>query len=507
MPTLPDFGFCGPTYNAESAVLDAQRCINLYPEPGYGTSKSKMALIGTPGLNTFMTLAQSPVRGLWAGNNRLFACAGTHVYEVSNAGAVITDYGAIPNSTGGSSPVTFQHDGTHLILMDPTCPGSGGGLTGNVFNINPVGPTITQVGNNGGGNVAGGAITFLDDFIVSLDVATNNRVNVSNLGDGTTWNALNFIVRSGSSDLATWLEQLNGQLWIFGQKNIEVWYNAGNPLFPFARVPGATLNLGLLSQYTVVRFQNTIMWLGTDDRGYAQVYMTQGTAPVRVSNWAIEQIIASRFRANGNNPGAFTAFGYEEAGHTFFCLNAASQALGLSMLVYDLTTGLWHERNTKVGGVQAAWLPNCFASAPYFSTSSSGPNFVGDFSSGKIYYMLLSATSDAGANIIRQRMSPHVANKNLWTKHVSLELDADVGTAQAQLLYSNDGGRTYPHSRAAVAASTDAGYGSVGGGFGRFKWWQLGRSRDRAYQIKIDDNANQIALINAYLNAEQGTER
>lgn len=504
MPTLPDFGFCGPTYQAESQVLDAQRCINLYPEPGYKTSKSGMALIGTPGLNGFMTLPTSPVRGLWAGNNRLFACAGTHVYEVSALGAVITDYGVIPNSTGGSTPVKFEHDGSHLIMLDPTCAGSGGGLTGNIFNINPVGPAIQQVG---GAIVCGGGLTFLDDFIVSLDVQTNNRVNVSALGDGTTWNALNFIVRSGSSDLVTWLEQLNGQLWIFGQKNIEVWYNAGNPLFPFARVPGATLNIGLLSQYTVVRFQNTIMWLGTDDRGYAQVYMTQGTTPVRVSNWAIEQIIAARFRANGNNAAAFTAFGYQEAGHTFFCLNASGAASALSTLAYDLTTGLWHERMTKTGGVQAAWRATCFASAPYFSTSSSGPNFVGDFGNGNIYYMYLAATGDSGGNIIRQRMSPHVANKNQWLKHVALELDADIGTAQAQLLYSNDGGRTYPHSRAAIAASTDLGYGSLAGGFGRFKWWQLGRSRDRAYQIKIEDNANQIALINAYLTAEQGTEK
>ncbi len=136
MPTLPDFKFCGPSFPAASTYWDAERSLNLYPETGIPSTKSEIELVGTPGLTLFCTLPTTPVRALWPGDGRLFAVGGTHVYEVFSNGSV-QDYGAMAGSAGGTTPCKFEHNGSQLLVMDPTIGGTGGGLTGAVFYVNP----------------------------------------------------------------------------------------------------------------------------------------------------------------------------------------------------------------------------------------------------------------------------------------------------------------------------------------------------------------------------------
>lgn len=79
------FAFVGPTYQSRGLNVDAQRTMNVYPESDEsGSGKSIAALVGRPGLSLFCTLPQTPVRGLFAGENRLFAVGGSHFYEVTS---------------------------------------------------------------------------------------------------------------------------------------------------------------------------------------------------------------------------------------------------------------------------------------------------------------------------------------------------------------------------------------------------------------------------------------
>jgi hypothetical protein len=490
MPIVPQeaFNFCGPTYQSVGYVIDAQRCVNLYPEPNGSGGKTRMALIGRPGLSPapHWTLAGGPARALWSGNNRMFAVGGTHFYELGSAiGSIVTDFGAM-SGTGLGPCQIIASSAPQLMVMDSNA--------AKVYFANPIGPALTPVFN-------GRALEYLDGFYVSiafgasLATASPNQINTSTNGDGTIWDPLNYVIRSGSADLTTNLATLNGQLWIFGEKTIEVWYDAGNNGFPLQRIAGATINLGLLSPYSVVKFSNTIMWIAADDRGYAQVYMTQGLAPVRVSNPGVEQLIG----AVGNfNYVTIFAYGYQENGHTFFVINFTDGArIPYQQLVYDLTTGLWHER------YYAIEVPLCFASQTYFA----GNNFVG-MNSGKIYEQGILFPNDGTGNPINySRTAPHVTNENRWIKYPRFELDGDFGTAAPTLSYSNDGGRNfltgapwpYPLRQAADAGSAGASR--------RFFALQLGRSRDRVFKMDISDSANLIRIANAYLTAEPGTEK
>lgn len=487
--TIQFEGFCGPTYLTVSPNFDAERAINLYPEPGNAQTKSKMMLVGRPGLSPtpFSTSVLSPCRALWAGNNRLFAAGGTHFYEMATGGGLTTDYGAMAGSTG-KGPCQIQANGTELLVMD-----SG---AGQIYKANLIGPAMTSVFN-------GVALEYLDGFYVAIAtgaslVGTNpNQINVSNYLAGATWSALNYVLRTGSADLTTNLAVQNGLLYIFGQKSIEVWYNAGNLNFPFARVNNATIGLGLLAPYSVVKFYNTLMWIGADDRGYAQVYMMAGTNPVRVSNFAAEQYL-------GTWPAAawpyVSAYGYQEAGHTFYAIKFLSQTyVPTQELVYDLTTGLWHER-IYVG----AW-PIAFASAPGFA--SGGPNFVGDGTAGKIWYQGITYPNDGTGNAITYiRTAPHVSDRGHWMKYPYFEIYGQFGAANPVLSYSNDGGITFGESFTLTQAANQGTPAAVPT-YKRYYQRQLGRSRDRVFKVTITTSADLVRIADAYLGVEAGTEQ
>jgi hypothetical protein len=312
------------------------------------------------------------------------------------------------------------------------------------------------------------------------------------LGDGTTWPALNFADRTGSSDLVTQLAVINSQLWVFGQKNIEVWFNAGNAGFPFQRIQGATINQGVVAPFSVAKIQNSVMWLSSDDRGWTSVYYASGLLPVRVSTFAIESLINKTYGTAISSARAHT---YEEAGHVFYQLNFSG-----GTVCYDITTQQWHERAFLNGSTLERSRADCFASVIDFPTGVR--NFVGDYATGSIYVQTLQTPADNGLPIRRVRAAPHISDGNRWMKYRRFEVDADIGTAAIQLEISNDGGRNYHNVEPPKTASNNLAVD----GFGKFYWLQLGRSRDRVFRTTITDSANSIRLINGYVDANPGTE-
>ncbi len=490
MPIVPAeaFQFCGPSYSLSSPVLDAQRCINMYPEPELGNSNTQMGLVGRPGLILWGDTGSAGFgRTLWSGNNRLFSVTGTHLFEMNPNGTVLTDYGAMAGSTG-LGPCQVEANGTQLLVCDPSVPA--------IFRANTVGPAMNLVFN-------GVALAYLDGFYVSIATGASlagtnpNQINTSDFLDGTAWSALNYVIRTGASDLTTQLAVLNNQLWIFGQKTIEVWYNAGKPGFPFARIDGATINQGLMAAQTVVKFNDRLMWLGADANGYSQVYMAKGLQPQRVSNYGVEQYITSNLTFPNplvypNYPPAW-AYGYTEAGHSFYDLT-----LNGGRIVYDLTTGLWHERT------YAGTTPSSFASMPGFTTVNSGlANFVANGAGGKIFQQSLTLPyDDTGLvlnNIVYTRTAPHVSDQNKVLRYKMLEIVGDIGTANPVLTYSNDGGRSFTSSPSfSMLQATDTGF--TGQTYKRVWARQLGRSRDRVFKVTITDNTNLIRIARASLD-------
>lgn len=131
MPQLP---FCAAAYANESLAIEAQECLNLMTQiDESGLGRAKIVLVGTPGLSLFATLPTSPIRGLAAGDNRLFAVAGSHLYEISSTGVYVdrsvagfSGAGGLPGSgpppygstlANDGLPVTFAFNGTQLLIV------------------------------------------------------------------------------------------------------------------------------------------------------------------------------------------------------------------------------------------------------------------------------------------------------------------------------------------------------------------------------------------------------
>src|SRR5712691_5185850 len=85
--------FCGGSYQSQSLTAAADETINWYPEAiESGSGENTLVHYPTPGLHKWLLLPTSPLRGLWAGEGRLFAAAGSKLYELFKgaAGTVTT---------------------------------------------------------------------------------------------------------------------------------------------------------------------------------------------------------------------------------------------------------------------------------------------------------------------------------------------------------------------------------------------------------------------------------
>jgi len=114
----------------KSPSIDAQRRINCYLEPQQiaAEDKSRLVLIGSPGLTLFSSsIGANPSRGMWAVNTLstplVFTVHGSTLYSLNNA-AILSSIGTINTSSGD---VSMLDDGTSLVLVD--------GVYGLVYNM------------------------------------------------------------------------------------------------------------------------------------------------------------------------------------------------------------------------------------------------------------------------------------------------------------------------------------------------------------------------------------
>jgi len=511
MPRIEFPNFAGPEYDYSvpfygASQLDASRCQNLYPDTALPSSRQRRFLIARPGMSAYTTLAASPVRGIMPDSNIIYVVSGTHLYQVQT-GASVTDFGSMPGSTGVAA--------AKLIKM-------GGGTSANttVVQDSSSSQIYTYNGTNMVSQFNGRYLEYMDGFAIAVangaslqNASQPNQINVSAFGDATNWipgpaGTQAFAVRSGASDFVNALAVLNGFLWVFGLQATEIWFNAGTSPFPFQRYQGATINLGCIAPFSVVKFFNTIIWLGQDHTGYAQVYMSKGMSPVKISDPYIEGYLSNIANTLGDQYlRRAWAHGYQEAGHTFYVLLFGDGGLGTTTqrtaLVYDLTEGIWHSR--QYGGV----IPCCEATAPGQLSGVGIANFVGSATSGQVLQQSLANTGDittGGANqsIAYVRQAPYVEDLTKVVMHRRFEVIGNFGTAVPSLSYSDDFGVTYKNAYQLNGPGTDVGFNPGATGFQRYYALELGRSRGRIYQLNITDTFNHIRMAGATLDLDAG---
>src|SRR3990167_1087598 len=108
--------FVGPFSESQTKLADAQRTVNFYPELLNPGAKSPAALYPTPGVTTFTTVPDAPIRGLFEHNGRVFVVAGAGVYEIestgtSQFGAFVDGYFLALDTTASRLQASALNDG------------------------------------------------------------------------------------------------------------------------------------------------------------------------------------------------------------------------------------------------------------------------------------------------------------------------------------------------------------------------------------------------------------
>jgi hypothetical protein len=581
----------GSSYVTRSPNAADNRMVNLFPEVVPEGGKQPAWLQRAPGLRRLQTLGAGPARGLWTFNSdtidpaegepirttygyvvsalRLYRVDSdwnfTVIGEIEGSGQVnMTDngrqmfiaagpYGYIYNSTykevafnttNGSTSVTAG-DTTYVY---PNQPVSGTGIPLGATVASVTSPTAFTLSVAATASNTGTSLTF-SPFLTQLTTPFAGAVGCGFLdgwfvfnqpdsqifwvmdANDTTIDPLYFASAEGSPDNLVTLIVDHREIWLFGTTSVEVWYDAGLPDFPMARIQGAFNEIGCLAAYSVAKLDNGLFWLGTDARGNGIVYRSKGYSGERVSTHAVEWQI-QQYSTLADAVG----YTYQQDGHSFYVLNFPNAN---TTWVYDVATGAWHER--------AGWENNNFTR----TRGNCQMNFnneivVGDYRTGEIFAYDPTVYTEAGTTqkwLRSWRALPTGQNDLNRTAQHSLQLDCQAGVGlpgysqeevneiiyiydrerdfildragsplkirdfadypvtlgadpQVMLRWSDDGGHTWSNEHwRSMGKIGQTGYRTI--------WRRLGMTqklRDRVYEISGTDPV-EIAIMGAELRA------
>lgn len=468
-------GIVGGTYSSQSVLADAQECFGWYPESIESQlGKSVLALYPTPGLKLFATLTGASVRGQLAINGRGFAVADGVLSEVFTNGTSA----ALGNVANDQLPVSMAASPTQLLVAS-----AGHGyvydLVSGAFAADPA------------NLVNPAAVVYFDSYFVAVQSGTN-KFQISTPLDATAWSGINVIPVQVFPDNLVSIFVDHREMWVFGQTKSTVYYDSGSSSIFDVNPNAGVIEQGLEAAASPSKMDNTVYWLGADERGAAIAYRANGYTPQRISNHAIE-FAWSQYPTRKDAVG----YTYQDQGHNFWVLYFPS---GNATWVFDAATGLWHRRSFLNNGKMDAHLSQ---NHMYLF----GKHLVGDRQSGKIYDMSINYYDDAGALIRRMRRAPHISVEQQWIFHNQLQIEAEMGLGlqagqgsdpKLMLRWSDDGGKTWSNEYMASA-------GKVGQYKARAIWRRLGRSRDRVYEVSVTDPIP-WRIVDAYLMASPGYE-
>lgn len=484
MSILP--GFVGQSYVSVSQNIATEVLQNWIPQTvEVQYEKARLVYLPTPGLTLKYTLPFGPVRALFSQDGRDFAVGGQRFFETT--GGTVTNFGAL--QAVDANPATVVSNGTvgHQFYI------TSGGL-GNIFDLNTNTLSAITAAGYPSNTLMG---TYLDSYFLTTK-GQSVQFNISAIFDGTSWNGLDFAIRTAASDNLVGIIQNNKIIWLIGSATSEPWYDAGVASFPYLAVPQVLVPFGCCAPFSICRVttigDGAVCWLHQSTNGRGQFVLAQQYQPTRISTYAVE--------ATWQTYPTMTdcvAYTYTDQGHEFIVLTFPS---GNATWVFDVSEKLWHQRmfwNVATG--------NADRHRVWVHALSAGQHVVGDWQNGNVYVYDNAVSTDNGTLMRRVRRSPHSSNENKQSFYSQfiLDLEGGVGTANgvgnaptALLQWSDDGGHTFN-------SGVQMNVGAIGQFSTRcFAPGSLGQSRDRVFQVSMSDPVPQ-RVLQAYVTVTPGT--
>jgi len=429
-------------------------------------TRTQTKLASRPGLRLFGNLGDRPVRGTHNAEGALFAVAGNTLYQV-NANGVGTARGTIP----GVGRVVMNHNqvkgGNQLLVAN--------GQSGYVWDT--AARTFSKITDEGYPGAV--AASYIDSYLAQVEPFGRFWFH-SGLADAKDYNTLDRYQSEASPDAIVTLVVSQFEVVVFNRTTIEFFDNAGTATGTF-RNKRAVIERGCAGRYTVVKIDNTIMWLGDD----GVVYRLEGYQAIPVSTGPLQDAIA------GSNWEQAFAYRWEDRKHKCYVLTFPDGRTWC----YDVVTRLWVRLASF--GLNRLRLNTL----TYWNNQWIG----GDFQNGRLWALDWKATTDGGQPIVRERVSgvTHANQSRVAIPYAELVVDA--GTSQIsdadvspELLaadhkitmdYSDDGGRNWSNKR-------ERSLGAQGEYGRRVRFNRMGSTRQRVYRISTSSPAR-VDLLGA----------
>lgn len=405
--------------------------------------------------------------------DRFFAVCKNKLYEIL-AEDIYLERGTFESNKG---MIKVAENETQLIFVD--------GENGYVYNL--ASNTLTKITDTD--YQYGTHVININGYFIQNVLGTGQFI-YSDLRNGLEWNALDYATAEYTPDIIVAVEKTNNEAWLFKKKTTEIWYHTGDADAPFMRIPHAFMDIGIASPYCTGNINNTMFWLGTNEQGNNQVWMASNYIPKKISTHAIDYLL-SQIQDVSDAVG----YCYQQEGHFFYVVNFIK---GNKTIVYDITTGLWHQRgkyNSVTGQNDVQHYCTC--------AMWRGKTYVGNRTNGKIYELNLDTFTDESDTIQRIRTGGHVHSdrERLFFSKFELDIERGVGLVSGQgsdpllrLFFSDDGGKTWKNS---LTGSP----GKVGEYQQRLVWHRLGSSRDRVFRVILTDPIKCV-LLGATIDVE-----
>jgi len=425
----------------KSAPSSAGRLINLFAEINPDGAKFPYTLYGVPGRKTFATVGGGPFRAMTRLGESLYVASGPGVYRVLSDGTT-TLLGTISTV----DPVYMAASKTEVAV-------AAGGL-GYIATTT----ALTQIADaDFPANVA--TVTHFDGYFIWTRI-NSGTFNISAVNDGTAYDALDVASNEAHWDNTTRAFANRREVWFFGEKTTEIWYNSGDATFPFERLSGAVMQKGTSNPFSIVEADNTVIWVGDD----FAVHRANGYVPQRISTPAVEK--------DTTGVSGIEAFSYSQMGHQFYVMKVP----GIATWAYDFATGLWHERKTQGS---ATW-------APVYGEEIWNKVIVGHDST--LSELDFGTHDELGAEIIARATTAPIGNVNKFTiPRIQLDIEPGVGLGtgqgsdpQVMMKSSKDGGKTWGPEKW-------RSFGKIGEYQKRALWHRNGQFRSAIFDFTISD--------------------
>jgi hypothetical protein len=393
-------------YSSESLIANSQRAVNVFAERNPEETKPTFPTTQyvRPGL---AALGQPPIPGIGrclygATNGDLYAVIGRTVYYI-DPNWTFTKIGTMFANVG--TPASMADNGTNIMLVDGSSQGYTINMTGLPLRV------MTQISDP---NFLGSdRVDFIDSFLILNKPGTNEWY--CTLSDDIAFDGLFVGLKTAWPDNILCVVAIEREVWLFGPKKSEVWFNAGATAFPFQILPGVIIEQGCAAKYSPAKMDTNVYWLSQSPEG-ARMVMRGNAQNVaqRISTHAIEKSFLTYPRVDD-------AIGsvYQIEGHSFYELHFPTAD---KTWAFDQATQQWMEDCSIDNNGTLHRAHNAFTAYAY------GKNVALDWATGQLYQIDMDTFTDNGQVIPWIRSFPHFTNELKYVNLASIVADVATGT-------------------------------------------------------------------------------